>query len=123
MTAVKAASSHWPSDRVHFEAFSAVPELRPAGAGPDASFEIELASSGKVLPVAADASILHVLRDNGINIPSACEEGICGTCIVNVLEGEPDHRDQILTDEERAEGKCITVCCSRSRSPRLKLDL
>ncbi len=123
MAAVKAASSHWPSSHVHFEAFSAVPELRPTGAGPDAAFEIELANSGTVLPVPADTSILHVLRDHGIAIPSACEEGICGTCIVNVLEGEPDHRDQILTDEERAEGKCITVCCSRSRTARLKLDL
>jgi vanillate O-demethylase ferredoxin subunit len=124
MNAVKAAASHWPSDRVHFEAFSADPNAKPAApAGGDQSFEIELAQSGKVLTVPADDSILNVLRDHGINIPSACEEGICGTCIVNVLDGKPDHRDQILTDEEKASGDCITVCCSRSLSPRLKLDL
>jgi vanillate O-demethylase ferredoxin subunit len=123
MNAVRAAASHWPADRVHFEAFSADPSAKPVATGGDQSFEIELASSGKVLTVPADGSILDVLRDHGINIPSACEEGICGTCIVNVLEGEPDHRDQILTDEEKASGDCITVCCSRSRSPRLKLDL
>ncbi|TXH37662.1 MAG: oxidoreductase [Rhodospirillaceae bacterium] len=123
MAAVKASAAHWPSDRVHFEAFSASPELRPAEAGPDQAFEVELASSGKVLSVGADESLLNVLRDNGIFIPSACEEGICGTCIVNVLEGEPDHRDQILTDEERAANNCMTVCCSRAKTPRLKLDL
>lgn len=124
MNAVKAAASHWPADRVHFEAFSADPAARPpVSSGGDHSFEIELAHSGKVLTVPVEESILSVLRDNGINIPSACEEGICGTCIVNVLEGEPDHRDQILTDEEKESNTCITVCCSRSRSARLKLDL
>lgn len=123
MAAVKAAASHWPTDRVHFEAFSADPSAKPVASGDDQDFEIELASSGKVLTVAADTSILEVLRDVGIAIPSACEEGICGTCIVTVLAGEPDHRDQILTDEEKAAGNCITVCCSRSLSPRLKLDL
>ncbi|MET1026911.1 MAG: PDR/VanB family oxidoreductase [Dongiaceae bacterium] len=123
MGAVKSAAAHWPGDRVHFEAFTATPELRPVGSGPDQGFEVELASSGQVLTVPADESILTVLRDHGIAIPSACEEGICGTCIVTVLEGRPDHRDQILTDEERDSGNCITVCCSRSLSPRLKLDL
>jgi vanillate O-demethylase ferredoxin subunit len=124
MNAVKAAAGRWPADRVHFEAFSADPSAKPAApAGGDQSFEIELASSGKILTVAADTSILEVLRDQGINIPSACEEGICGTCIVNVLEGEPDHRDQILTDEEKSSNDCITVCCSRSKTARLKLDL
>ena len=123
MAAVKAAAAHWPQDRVHFEAFSADPANKPVAKGGDQAFDIELASSGKVLHVAADASILEVLRDVGIAIPSACEEGICGTCIVSVLDGQPDHRDQILTDEEKAAGDCITVCCSRSLSARLKLDL
>jgi vanillate O-demethylase ferredoxin subunit len=123
MSAVKAAASHWPTDHVHFEAFSADPSAKPVASSEDQAFEIELASSGKVLTVASDATILEVLREQGIAIPSACEEGICGTCIVTVLAGEPDHRDQILTDEEKAAGDCITVCCSRSLSPRLKLDL
>jgi vanillate O-demethylase ferredoxin subunit len=123
MAAVKAAAAHWPQERVHFEAFSADPNAKPAATGGDQEFEIELASSGKVLPVPVGTSILDVLRDVGIAIPSACEEGICGTCIVTVLEGQPDHRDQILTDEEKVAGDCITVCCSRSHSTRLKLDL
>ncbi len=123
MAAVRAAAAHWPVERVHFEAFSADPAAKPAASGGDQAFEIELASSGKVLTVAVGTSILDVLRDQGIAIPSACEEGICGTCIVTVLEGQPDHRDQILTDEEKAAGDCITVCCSRAQSARLKLDL
>ncbi|MFE3281102.1 2Fe-2S iron-sulfur cluster-binding protein [Nocardia sp. NPDC059239] len=53
----------------------------------------------------------------------ACGEGYCGTCETRVLAGQPDHRDDFLTDEERAEGKTMLICVSRSRSPRPVLDL
>jgi vanillate O-demethylase ferredoxin subunit len=56
-------------------------------------------------------------------VPVSCEQGVCGTCACTVLEGEPDHRDAYLTDEERAANDQIMVCCSRSRSARLVLDL
>lgn len=87
------------------------------------SFEVVLARSQQVYAVPADKSIIDVLYDNGVNHPISCEQGICGTCIVKVLEGEPDHRDSILTDEERNEQHQFTPCCSRALSDRLVLDI
>ena len=68
-------------------------------------------------------SILDVLIENNISVPFACNDGVCGTCETHVLEGRPDHRDAILTDEERATGDTMMVCCSGSKTPRLVLDL
>lgn len=118
MDAVKAASEHWPAGTVHFEYFTADQEVLSA---PKSGFEVEIASSGAVFTVPDDKSILEVLRDNGIEVESMCEEGVCGTCITGLLEGEADHRDMILSDDEQANS--ITVCCSRAKSARLKLDL
>lgn len=87
------------------------------------SFEVKLARSGTVLVVPADKSIVDVLYDNNIHHPISCEQGICGTCIVKVLEGEPDHRDSILTNDERNENGQFTPCCSRSFSDRIVLDI
>ena len=91
--------------------------------GPCEEFEIELARSGVSLTVPADCSIIEVLEEAGIMVPFSCEEGICGTCLTTVLSGVPDHRDSVLTDEEHAAGDTMTVCVSRSRTPRLVLDL
>ena len=120
MHAVTEASDHWPTGTVHFEFFAVDPDVDE---GPKEEFEIEIASSGAVLKVPADKTILDVLMDAGIAVESSCEEGLCGTCIVDVLEGEPDHRDFILDDDEKESNSLITVCCSRSKSARLKLDL
>jgi len=73
--------------------------------------------------VPADRSILEVLEENGFEVPFSCREGLCGTCLTNVLAGEPDHRDYVLSDEERASGKLMTICCSRAKSASLTLDL
>lgn len=89
----------------------------------DAEFEIELGSSGQVLSVPADRSVLDVLRDCGIDVISSCEEGVCGSCEIPVRSGIPEHRDSILTDEEREAGDRMMVCVSRSRSARLCLDV
>jgi len=91
--------------------------------GPHEAFEVELARSGKTLAVPADCSIIEVLEDAGVEVPYSCEEGICGTCKTTVLAGVPDHHDSVLTAEEHAAGDCMTICVSRSRSPRLVLDL
>jgi vanillate O-demethylase ferredoxin subunit len=75
------------------------------------------------LVVPPEKSILEVLEENGIEMPFSCREGLCGTCVTSVLAGQPDHRDYVLSDEERESGKLMTICCSRSLSPSLTLDL
>jgi tetrachlorobenzoquinone reductase len=120
MNAVKALSEHLPSGAVRFEWFTA-PEA--AEDLPSDSFEVQLVRSKRNLVVPADKSILDVLEENGFDIPFSCREGLCGTCVTNVCSGEPDHRDYVLSDEERESGKLMTVCCSRSKTPVLVLDL
>ena len=87
------------------------------------SFELHLAQRQLTLTVPPDRSILQVLQDAGVEVPFSCSEGICGTCLTKVKEGEPDHWDMYLTPEEQEKGDCIMVCISRSKSPRLVLDL
>jgi vanillate O-demethylase ferredoxin subunit len=122
MHAVQAATTHWPEGTVRFEFFTADPEVL-THSGRDGSFEVVVNGTGETLVVGADQTILEVLEDHGIQVERLCEEGFCGTCITGVLEGEPDHRDTVLDDAERAGGKLMTVCCSRARSRRLVLDL
>jgi len=115
-----AEAKGWPSSRVHREFFAPPEGEVRAETG---AFEIELASSGQVLAVPADKSITQVLAEHGIEVATSCEQGVCGTCVTRVLEGEPDHRDYFLTAEEQAAGDQITPCCSRAKSGRLVLDL
>jgi vanillate monooxygenase ferredoxin subunit len=114
-----AKANGWPSERVHQEYFSAA----PVDHAHDGSFEVEIKSTGEVIAIPADRSVLQVLEEAGIDIPVSCEEGICGTCLTRVLEGEPDHRDLFMTDEEHALNDQFTPCCSRAKSGRLVLDL
>lgn len=114
-----ASNKGWQSSNIHREYFSAA----TIDHSEDDSFEIEINSSGKILQVNADQSMLDVLEDNGYSIPVACEEGVCGTCITGLLEGEADHKDVFMTQDEHAQMKQITPCCSRAKSSRIKLDL
>ena len=82
-----------------------------------------LARSGITLAVPPGKPILDVLLDEGIDVPFSCMEGVCGSCKVGVLDGVPDHRDLVLSDEERASNKAIMVCCSGAKTERLVLDL
>lgn len=120
MHAVSEASGHWPLGTVHFEFFAADPDIVE---GPNTGFEVEIASTGAVYTVPPDKSIMDVLRAKGHDVESSCEEGLCGTCIVEVLEGEPEHRDFVLDDDEKASNTLITICCSRAKGTHLKLDL
>jgi len=89
----------------------------------DGSFEVQLQKSGQMLQVSKDQSILKVLQDAGHDVPFSCSEGVCGTCLTRVVAGKPDHWDMYLTPEEQEKGDCIMVCCSRSQTARLVLDL
>jgi len=93
----------------------------PAEAKPPAEFRIKIASTGAVYDVPEDRSIVEVLWDAGFDIDTSCETGLCATCMTRYLEGEPDHQDMVLDEEERTEYLC--VCCSRSSTPLLVLDL
>lgn len=114
-----AKAKGWSADHIHLEYFGAVPQ----GSSGDTAFDVRVASSGKTYTVAAGQSVVQALMDHGIEILTSCEQGVCGTCIARVLEGEPDHRDLYFTDEERAKNDQFTPCCSRARSKILVLDL
>jgi ferredoxin len=87
------------------------------------AFELVLEQSGFTLSVPPDRSILSVVEEAGIGVLSSCAEGTCGTCETAVLEGVPDHRDSVLTDEEKEGNDCMMICVSRSTTARLVLDL
>lgn len=102
---------------IHREYFAA--EVDKSGGG----FEVEARASGRTLTVGPGDTIAKVLAAAGIRVEVKCEEGVCGTCVTDVIEGEIDHRDRFLTEEERADGDQICVCCSRARGARLVLDI
>ena len=114
-----AKASGWSSDQIHLEYFGAAPQATSG----DSGFEIRVASTGKTYAVGAEQNLIQVLKDNGIEVLTSCEQGVCGTCITRVLQGEPDHRDMYFTDEEKAKNDQFTPCCSRSKSKLLVLDL
>ena len=91
--------------------------------GGTTAFEVELARSGRTLTVAPDVSVLDAVREAGVEVLYSCTEGTCGTCETDVLDGEPDHRDSVLTEDERAAGETMLICVSRCRGKRLVLDL
>lgn len=114
-----ARAAGWPEAQLHYEFFGAVVEKRED----DGSFDIKLASSGRVLKVAKDQTVIQALAAIGVEVATSCEQGVCGTCLTRVLSGEPDHRDMYLTPEEQALNDQFTPCCSRSKSAMLVLDL
>ncbi|WP_271271620.1 PDR/VanB family oxidoreductase [Aliamphritea hakodatensis] len=120
LQAILDAAESLPDIEVNFERFSAAPVADDAVSE---AFEIEIASSGETLQVGEAQTILEVLQDAGHEIETMCKEGLCGSCEVDLLEGEADHRDSVLNDAEKAEQNVLMVCCSRARTPRLKLDL
>ncbi len=89
----------------------------------DTEFEVECAESGVTLKVPAGSTILDVVREAGIDVLSSCSEGTCGTCEVDIVSGVPDHRDSVLTPEERKAGESMMICVSRCIGTRLVLDL
>ena len=105
----------WPTAAVHHESFGD----HSAGA----PFTAMLARSRIEVQVAPDQSLLEAIEGAGVEAPYLCRGGACGQCMTKVIAGEPDHRDDVLTPEERASGELIMTCVSRAKTPRLVLDL
>jgi vanillate O-demethylase ferredoxin subunit len=118
LEAFTAAAASWPAGRVHLEYFSST--IAPAV---ESGFIVELARSKLRVEILPGQTILEMLRARGLDVQSSCEQGICGSCETRVLAGEPDHRDLLLSDEEKAANEVMMICCSGSRSPVLVLDL
>jgi vanillate O-demethylase ferredoxin subunit len=109
----------WPDSHVHREYFSA----EPYSSENNVAFDVKLASTGKIIHIAKEKSVVAALAEAGIEIQTSCAQGVCGTCLTRVLDGEVEHRDRFLTAEERARNDQFTPCCSRARGPLLVLDL
>lgn len=105
------------ADCVHQESFT------PAAPCGGESFEVSIPDLDVTVQVDESQSIVQALAQAGVRVKVSCEQGICGTCLANVLEGTPDHRDRYLTDEEKADNDQIILCCSRARSARLVIEV
>jgi phthalate 4,5-dioxygenase reductase component len=116
MQSVRDMTGHWSPSAVHFEAFTDAAETKPD----DRPFTVRLAKSGGSIAVPVGKTILEALRDHGLDVPSSCESGTCGTCRTRLISGEVDHRDLVLADDERASN--IMVCVSRARAGEIVID-
>lgn len=110
-----AAALGWPKGKVHKESFGAASGGLP--------FKALLKRSGIEVEVRENETLLEAIEAAGVAAPCLCRGGACGECATAVEEGEVDHRDDFLSDEEKAAGKLIMPCVSRARGPRLVLDL
>lgn len=122
LAAVEAAMTDWPRGSLHVERFQNAEEAHVAG---DTAFEVEFVASGVTATVPAGSSILEVAESLGLPVFSSCQEGTCGTCVTPLLEGTVDHRDALLSADERARQDSLCICVSRAAPgcERLRLDL
>jgi len=112
------AFAHWLPEQRHIERFSHTPDARHT----NNSFNVVLVRAGRSVLVPPEKTILEALRAAGVSVTSSCEQGICGACEVGVVAGIVDHRDRLLSEEEKASGKSMLICCSRSKGEELVLD-
>ncbi len=119
MTACAGSVEAWPPHAIHREYFAAAEKT--GNEAPNEPFDIKVKSTGQVLNVPADRTIVEVLADAGVFVETDCKDGYCGTCITRYLSGTPDHRDTVLSEKERKS--YIMVCCGRAKSALLELDL
>ena len=118
LTAVEQRCTAWPDGALHVERFAAAVPTEP-----DTAFDVVLRRSGRTVHVPAETSILHAVKAAGVPVLASCEQGTCGTCETGVLGGIPQHRDTLLTEQERTAGDLMMICVSRACSPSLVLDL
>jgi ferredoxin-NADP reductase len=122
LSAVEGLCEVWPKGSLHLERFAA--KADPAGdQNRDAAFELVLQRSGLTVTVPPGKSIFEVVREAGVSVLGSCLEGICGTCETEVIDGDVDHRDSVLTEAEQESNEFMMICVSRCRSARLTLDL
>lgn len=121
IAAARASVGAWPPHAVHFEHFDAVPLTAGESAWDKVPFQVKIKRTGEVIDVPANCSIVKVLRERGIEIETSCEDGYCGTCITRYVEGDPVHRDTVLSEGERKS--YVMICRARSSTPVLVLDI
>jgi ferredoxin-NADP reductase len=121
MRAAAAAAADWPPGSVHCEYFTGPAARPPEPVGEERPFRVRLAKSGREYDIPPGETILDVLRRHEIAVKASCELGYCGTCLTAYRSGEPDHRDQILSDADRR--RYVLICCARAKTPVLELDL
>lgn len=114
-----AGASGWPQAQLHYEFFAAEVQSLES----DGSFEVEISGTGQVVLVPKDKTVVQALTHAGVEVQTACEQGVCGTCLTRVVSGTPDHRDQYLTPDEQAANDQFLPCCSRALSARLVIAL
>ncbi|MCR2817411.1 PDR/VanB family oxidoreductase [Microbacterium sp. zg.Y1090] len=117
---LEAASAKWPGGLLRVERFQ--PKVF-ADVADDSLFEVEARRSGLRVTVESTCTILEMLEQAGVPVPSSCLEGVCGTCETTILDGEAEHRDSILAPDERAANETMMICVSRSKLPTLVLDI
>lgn len=115
----RCVAAGWAPERLHWEYFGAT----PVSSTSDRVFEVQLARCGTVYRIPVDKTVAQVLIENGVQLARSCEQGVCGTCLTRVLGGVVDHRDQYLTQDEKAANECFMPCVSRAAGDRLVLDL
>ena len=120
LDALEELSAAWPRGVLHMERFQ--PKVF-ADAGDGETFEVEARQSGLKVTVEPHCTILEMLEQAGIGVPSSCLEGVCGTCETTIIDGEAEHRDSILTPDEREANETMMICVSRSKLPTLVLDI
>jgi ferredoxin-NADP reductase len=120
LTAAEQRCAAWPPGSLHLERFAAKPQQEP---DEEQSFEVVCQRSGLTVTVPPGQSIIDALDENGVSVLSSCLEGVCGTCETRVLEGVPEHRDSLLSEEEKEANEYMMICVGRSKSERLVLDL
>ncbi|MBU8812525.1 PDR/VanB family oxidoreductase [Mycolicibacterium goodii] len=120
LRSVESLCALWPAGSLHTERFSPIPDT--GNLHSNTAFEVQFAKSGVILTVPPERSILEVAEEAGVPVVYSCEEGTCGSCETPLLAGLPDHRDSVLTDEQRRACSSMMICVSRARSPQLVLD-
>jgi ferredoxin len=124
LAAAEQRCAAWPAGSLHLERFAAKPQPEPTpGQAQEGPFEVVCQRSGLTVTVPPGQSIIDALEEQGVSVLSSCLEGVCGTCETQVLEGVPDHRDSLLSEDEREANEYMMICVSRSKSDRLVLDL
>ncbi|WP_256831544.1 Rieske 2Fe-2S domain-containing protein [Pseudomonas sp. Pse1] len=113
-----AREAGWNDADIHFELFA-----NTVSHAQDRPFDVRLQRSGAQFTVPAGVSLADCLKAHGIAVDTSCEQGVCGTCRTEVIDGEPDHRDVCLSRGEQQSNRCLMPCVSRSKSELLVLDL